>query len=111
MNLESLKRLNPKLSPLQHPSRKLFPSSKTFSTSSLDNPIALSILDQNIEMHYIQVNIEVMILTLICSENKTANSTGLKQLHLKVLDDPLPHGCCHPMCERIVSCSNQGDND
>ena len=63
------------------------------------------------EMHYIQANIEVMIFTLICCENKTANSTGLKQWHLKALDDPLLHRCCHPMCERIVSCSNQGDND
>ena len=44
-------------------------------------------------MHFIQANIEVMIFTLICSEYKTVNSTGLKQLHLKVLDNPLLHGC------------------
>lgn len=43
----------------------------------------------------IQAQIEVMVFTLICCEDQAANPTGLEELPLKVLDEPLAHGCCH----------------
>ena len=51
------------------------------------------------KVHNSQSNIKIMIFILICCEYKTANSTGLEQLPLEVLDDPLAHGCCHPVFE------------
>jgi hypothetical protein len=50
-----------------------------------------------VDVHNSHANDEILIFSFVCSENKHAHSTGLEQLPLKVLDDPLLHRQCHPI--------------
>jgi hypothetical protein len=59
------------------------------------------------EVRCLQTDLKVMVFTLIRCENKGTDATGLKQLSLKVLDDPLSHGGCHPKCQREMGETNR----
>ena len=47
-------------------------------------------------IYHIQANLQIIVFPFIGCEDKRMYSTGLIQLSLKVLDDPLSHGRCHP---------------
>jgi hypothetical protein len=54
-------------------------------------------INGEVDVHNSQANVEILIFPFVCSENKCADSTGLEQLPLKVLDDLLLHRQCHPI--------------